>query len=245
MTRPTRIGDACLYCGDCREILPTLGNVDAVVTDPPYGMVEKFGVQKSGKGGRRTLQFDWDLPDVTASVLDALSLTWLLCADRAGAFVFCGFDQIGRVAAGMRAAGFRAKAAVWIKKYPPPALRGNWWPSAFELACYGYRRGAYFDDRNPRRNNVFVADSYRHGQPGKVAHPTQKPLGLVSHIVASIVPPGGTCLDPFMGSGTAGIACAEHGRKFIGIEIDPQYFAAACKRISAFSASSAASAVSL
>ena len=99
------------------------------------------------------------------------------------------------------------------------------------MAVYGYRPGAYFNDPDPCRTNVFVADSYRYGQPGKVDHPTQKPLGLIKRLVGAMVPQHGTALDPFMGSGTTGVACAQLDRKFIGIEIEPKYFDIACERI--------------
>ena len=72
-----------------------------------------------------------------------------------------------------------------------------------------------------------------HGQPGQVDHPTQKPLGLISWNIDRTVAPDALALDPFMGSGTTGVACAKLGRRFIGIEIEPKYFDIACRRIEA------------
>jgi site-specific DNA-methyltransferase (adenine-specific) len=109
---------------------------------------------------------------------------------------------------------------------------GNWWPSGFELAMYGYRGSPWFGDTNPKRSNVFISDSYRYGQPGKEDHPTQKPLGLIRRIVESILPPGGVCIDPFMGSGTTLRAAKDLGRKAIGIEIEERYCEIAAKRMS-------------
>ena len=125
------------------------------------------------------------------------------------------------------------KPLAWVKKCPPPAMKGNWWPSGFELGVYAYDSGAWFGDANTKRSNVFVFDSYRFGQPGKVEHPTQKPLGLMVRLVGGVVPPGGACLDPFMGSGTTGVACIRMDRRFMGIEIEPRYFDIAVKRIEA------------
>ena len=226
--RVEQIGDARLILGDCLEILPTLPKVDAVITDPPYGIPHDFGVQVHRDGSRRTLAFKFDGATVKDCVLAA-------CETAAGLadaqFWFCGLSQASHIAETLRRCGMTDKMAAWVKMCPPPAMPGNWWPAGFEMAVYAYRSGAWFGDTNPKRSNVFYSDSYRHGQPGKEDHPTQKPLGLISRIVATLVKPGGIAVDCFMGSGTTGVACAQLGRKFIGIEIEPRYFDIACRRI--------------
>ena len=230
MSRIEHIGDATLYLGDCREILPTIGKVDAVVTDPPYGIINDFGVQNKRNGVRR-LSFDWDGFHVNETVLNALDVA---CGKPDAFFCFCGTSQVSHIEKRL-IDRFTVKPAVWIKSCPPPAMPGNWWPSGFEFALYGYKTGAFFDDKNAKRVNVFYSDTYRHGIRGeeKVDHPTQKWLPLIAHIVQSIASQGGLVLDPFMGSGTTGVACAKLGRKFIGIEIEPKYFDIACRRIEA------------
>ncbi len=229
MTAPVVIGNATLYLGDCRDILPTLGKVDAVITDPPYGIPHAFGVQKgSSRKGARRLQFTWDRPGITEAVLEAVASAATLANSQ---MWFCGLHQASYIADLLLDAGMTPKPAAWVKECPAPAGLGNWWPSAYEIAVYAYRSGAWFGDTNPKRSNVFFADSYRFGQPGKVDHPTQKPLGLISRLVSALVPEQGKALDCFMGSGTTGVACMKLGRKFIGIEIDPKYFDIACKRI--------------
>lgn len=227
-------GTVRLIQGDCLEVLPTLekGSVDAVVTDPPYGIVNQFGAAVGDHGGVRRMNFDWDTPETTDTVIAALEIAVSMCKKSAACFIFCGGDQFGRVLDVPRQAGFVVKPAAWVKKCPPPAGKGNWWPSAFELAVYGYRHSPYFGDTDVKRSNVFVADSYRFGQPGKVDHPTQKPLDLVVRLVSAIVPREGIAIDPFMGSGTTGVACARLGRRFIGIEKEPKYFDIAINRIS-------------
>ena len=82
-------------------------------------------------------------------------------------------------------------------------------------------------------NNVIDVDSFRYGQPGKVDHPTQKPLATITPLLTVSTLRGETILDPFMGSGTTGVAAVKLGRKFIGIEIEPKYFDIAVRRIQA------------
>lgn len=235
--KPTdTIEGAELYLADCRDVLPQLPvpSFDAVVTDPPYGIIAEFGHMKTEygtKNGGRKLQFDWDGKEVAADVCRGLELSFSLCTPSAAVFVFTGFDQSARYSDPAREAGFTVKPAAWVKECPAPAAPGNWWPSGFELAYYGYRNSPYFGDDDPKRVNVFYADSYRYGQPGKVDHPTQKPLKLMQRIVRAVVPPGGVVLDCFMGSGTTGVAAIQSGVKFVGIEKNPDYYAIALERI--------------
>ena len=222
------IGDARLICADCREVLPTLGKVDAVVTDPPYSIPHDFAPMDKGRKGIRTLRFEWDNNIDVAGIVDACRLA---AEQASAAFIFCGLRQATPLAEMLCALGMTDKMASWVKLCPTPPAPGNWWPSGFEMAVYGYRPGAHFKSDNRTRSNVFYSDSYRFGQPGKVDHPTQKPLAMIGEIVEPMVPQNGTCLDPFMGSGTTGVACAQLGRKFIGIEIEEKYFTIACRRI--------------
>lgn len=150
------------------------------------------------------------------------------------AVVFCGNEQSGDIARALRQGKLVAKHAVWVKPYPPPPMPGNWWPSAHEAIVYGYRKGAFFGCDAPGRYNVFVCDALRFGRAEKVGHRNQKPLDLMRYLVRSVTPSGGTVLDPFMGSGSTGIAALSLGMQFIGCESDPTHFEVACKRIAAF-----------
>ena len=226
---PVIIGNATLYLGDCRDILPTLGKVDAVITDPPYEIRNKFGT--SDLYGFRRMEFHFDLDGITQDVvLPALLVAFGLCNSF---HVFCDPEQYASIAAIARADGFTPKPWAKQKLCAPPPMPGNWWPSAFELAMYGYRPGAYFGDSSGTRKNLMTFDSYRHGirASEKADHPTQKWLPMVSYLVGTIVPVNGSCIDPFCGSGTTGVACANLGRPFIGIEREPKYFDIACRRI--------------
>jgi len=229
-------GPVTLYRGDCLEVLAAMpaDSIDAVVTDPPYCNRNLWATQRTRGDwgiGLRRLSFDWDrLPDgYMESRLDA-AIGRSSCK---ATFIFCGLRQTQTICDLLSRHGFTPKPFAWVKKCPPPAGKGNWWPSAFELAIYAYRPGAWFGDRDPKRSNVVVCDTYRHGQPGKVGHPTQKPLSLMEKIVASICPPDGLILDPFMGSGSTGEACLRLGRRFIGIEKDAHWFNVARRRLQA------------
>lgn len=194
--------DVTLYRGDCREILPTLGRVDAVVTDPPYGIGAASGFG-SGKlaavrdYGNKT----WD--DKTADEGVALAIQ---AARRA--IIFGGNYYAMQPSAGW---------LVWDK------LNGGNNFADCELAWtnipMAVRRLQYRWNGMLRQNNEPRGD-----------HPTQKPVGVMRWCLG-FLPDARTILDPFMGSGTTGVACVQLGRKFTGIEIDQSYFDIACRRI--------------
>lgn len=229
------IGDCTLYLGDCREILPLLPKVDAVVTDPPYSVSLSGGsgsYTSIGNKGTRSLSFfegDTDWPAMTAKVVEAVSAS--IRTRPLSVYCWCGHRQFGQIVGLLESAGYSTRFIVWHKKCPPPAPPGSGWQSGAELCVYGYLPGRSF--AYGMHNNVIDSDSFRFGQPGKVDHPTQKPLATITPLVKVSTALGHTVLDPFMGSGTTGVACVKLGRKFIGIEIEPKYFDIACRRIQA------------
>ena len=229
MVQKVIIGDATLYLGDCMEVLPTLGKVDAVITDPPYEIKNKFGT--SSMYGTRVMQFHFDTEGITEQIVfPALKIAF----EKSNSFhVFCDPEQYAGIANAARLNGMTPKPWAKAKLCAPPPMPGNWWPSSFELAIYGYQTGAYFGDTSGTRKNLMTFDSYRHGirASEKVDHPTQKWLPMIAYLVQTIVPPNGCALDPFMGSGTTGVAAVQMGRKFLGIEREPKYFDIACERI--------------
>ena len=195
MAREETIGNATLYLGDCMDILPTLPKVDAVITDPPYGLGSRM---QGGTWGAKT-EFKemvvWD----SAPPAVALLLTLASMADMS---VFWGGNYYGLPPT----RGW----LVWDKQNAVPTM------SDCELAWTSR-------DANTKRISLPVG-RVEHG------HPSEKPLRLMKWTI-EVTKPGPAILDPFMGSGTTGVAAVQMGRKFIGIERDPKYFEIACRRI--------------
>ena len=196
------IGDCRLILGDCREVLPTLGRVDAVVTDPPYGLAEKW---KGGGGSKRS---SWRFDPSEARAWDGLAPDWVPVLANVPECIIWGGNYFALPP--MR--GW----FVWDKKQ-----RGTWTTGHTELAWSNL-------DQPVRAYSLSQVEA--HSDMDK-RHPTQKPIEIMTWCVEFVE--SNTILDPFMGSGTIGVACVKLGRKFIGIEIEPKYFDIACRRIEA------------
>jgi DNA modification methylase len=215
MTRVEHIGDAVLYLGDCRDLLPTLSGVDAVVTDPPYGA--RFNTDSrrfSGGGldsprgkGRADRVIGGDDTDFDPS-------PWLVFPEVVlwGANFYARSLPVGTT-------------LVWLKKYTE--LYGSFLSDA-EIGWQKGGCGVYglnAPDSNGRRRKELTGSPFGI----ETAHPMQKPEALMCWCLQRVR--GKTILDPFMGSGTTGVACARLGRRFIGVEIEQRYFDIACRRI--------------
>jgi len=218
--RVEHIGDATLYLGDCLEILPTLERVDAVVTDPPYS---SGGFNEAGKAGGsigttstlRRIQGD----TMSTGGYSALVRRVLRASDAAAAYVFTDWRMWPFTTEAVELSGFRLRGMlVWNKG---AAGMGARWKMQHELICWGTK---VVSEMGAGLGNVLTFP-----RSGNEHHPTEKPVGLLEAVAGNAE--GGIILDPFMGSGTTGVACAKLGRRFIGIEIDPGYFEIACRRI--------------
>ena len=203
--RVERIGDATLYLADCMDVLPTLGGVDAVVTDPPYGISHSSNHGASWQG--RQIANDAD----TSARDSALE----------------GFENVAAFGTWKTPPIAGAKGAlVWDKG--PAFGMGDLsfpWKGSWEMI---YLRGRIW--RGTREEGVLRGHIQVSWESRGRSHPHQKPVSLIAALLKKL-PRDAVVLDPFMGSGTTGVACAKLGRRFIGIEIDPGYFDIACKRI--------------
>ena len=221
MTERVEIGNAVLYRGDCMEILPTLDKVDAVVTDPPYSSnTHKMAKTNQGKGhGRRLIQFPALSDDEFVAVCGAVllvSMGWvIMTCDHKHAPLMFARDEFVRLGA-------------WVKPNPMPQISAD-------RPGQGHEAVLILHSGRVKKlwNRGGGAAIWRFNVQGSAEVPTQKPLSLSEAFLSDFTGIGQIILDPFMGSGTTGVACANLGRKFIGIEIEQKYFDIACERIEA------------
>jgi DNA modification methylase len=216
MARVEHIGDAVLHLGDCRDILPTLGPVDAVVTDPPYGIGETNkaveGRQWQAHWNTKQVadqrdfgQFEWDQKPVDSELLEAVR--------KAGQWqIIFGGNYYPAPATSCW--------LVWDK------LNGANDFADCELAWTNLPKAV-------RRIRYLWNGMLRANGEGRGDHPTQKPEGVMRWALQQLPANAQTILDPFMGSGTTGVAAVSLGLQFTGIEREVRYFDAACRRIEA------------
>ncbi len=226
------IGNATLYHGDCREVLPSL-KADVVVTDPPYGVTS----------------LTWD--SRVEGWTEMLNAPALWCFGSLAFFMAHRFDgwtyAQDIVWEKHNGSNFHADRFRRVHEFAVMFYRGAWGdlyrnvPTTADATRRTVRRktrpahtghidaSAYAsEDGGPRLQRSVIKVRSCHGHAD---HPTQKPVGIVTPLIEYSCPPAGTVLDPFMGSGTAGVAMAHTARKFVGVEIDRKYFDIACERI--------------
>jgi predicted RNA methylase len=297
MSRIETIADGVeLHHGDCREILPTLRKVDAVVTDPPYGVLDEAWDDMSerelarftmswlgpvaGLSETAIIFFGERTREVVGPMLEAVyddvrQLIW----DKLGGNVaedklFYSFESIyfchppdtwevaepkaltvaamireARVAAGLSRGGvdmvvrgkktglcFRWEEAAClptpqqIEKMQSVLCFASGFNDAYQIACKARSEIVERARAETAKRAAGSRDVFQFSPPYKKVHPTEKPVPLLLSLI-KLTGDNGAVLDPFMGSGTTGIAAVKLGRSFTGIEADPKYFDLACKRI--------------
>jgi len=194
----------CIILGDCRDILPSLGPVDLVLTDPPYGMGEVY--LRDGESITRRAVAEWDMAFEPSDFiwpstpLVAFTVDWQIPA-------WYKLRPAGRL-------------LTWVKPNPTPSFRKQ-----IINAC----EFVFFDSpviyKGWEKTQTAVVGPFE----GNRSHPTQKPLWLISHLLQLFG--GQIALDPFMGSGTTLRAAKDLGRKAIGIEIEERYCEVAANRM--------------
>lgn len=200
-----QIGNATLYLGDCMDILPTLPKVDAVITDPPFGVGNfvQTGGNVRGRGELFGQSVQWNEVPPPPEFFDAVRrlskhrIIW-------GANFFNCFED-------------RGGAIIWDKVQPMPNFS-----KADIASCTHFQKTEIV--RIPWTN----FDVSRKAQTN---HPCERPVQLYEWCINYLPQPINTILDPFLGSGSCGVAALKMGRQFIGIEREPKYFDIACKRI--------------
>jgi len=201
-----------LICGDCLEVLPTLGCFDAVVTDPPYGVgLGQAGPTSIGKTAYASFE---DTPEYLRTVCvtaikECLARGWrvVMTPGNRNCFAYPAPDEIGAI-------------------YNPAGAGFSRWGFTTSQPILYYGK----DPHSPAKKPQALLSTELTEKNG---HPCPKPIKLMQWLVARASLPGERVLDPFMGSGTTGVAAVKLGRKFTGIEIDESYFSIACRRIEA------------
>lgn len=208
------IGDATLYLGDCMEILPNLNKVDAVVTDPPYGINlntdnSRFSGGTAGNIAKRGNGVG--SADGASIIGDSKPFDPAFLTGYGTEQIIWGWHNFpDKLPAG--------SCLIWIKRHDQAF--GSFLSDA-ETCYFSKGHGVYL-----------YKDLSNNGIANTRQHPTQKPVELMRWCISKLGKISASILDPFMGSGTTGVACA-HERQFIGIEREQKYFDIACERIEA------------
>lgn len=217
MSRIEIIGNATLYLGDCRDILPTLPKVDAVITDPPYGIAYVSDWRK--RGSTEMLANDDTAPtDAVADMAELLQ-------EGGAMYLATRFDVAAQWNDAVRASGLKLKTPIFWDKgnHTSGDLEGDF-GAQVEIFIFAHK------GRHKLRGQR-LANLWRIPRDPAGEHPTPKPVSLMERMVSCSTDEGSLILDPFMGSGSTGVACMNLNRRFIGCEVEPKYFDIACRRI--------------
>lgn len=227
--RCEKIGNATLYLGDCLDLLGAI-SADHIITDPPYeermqSLHAAFQLRRTDGGPqRKALTFGSvrNLRDPFLDYVKQINAGWLLA--------FCNVEGVGEWQSAILQRGLKFKTTcIWNKPDSTPKLNGQGPALSYECITTTWCGGGYAKWNGGGRRGVFTHCTNNRDREG--THPTEKPVSLMKEIVSLFSELGQTIVDPFMGSGTTGVACAKLGRSFIGIECHEPYFDIACRRI--------------
>lgn len=226
--RVERIGNAVLYNGDCLEVMATLDAVDHVISDPPYEDELHKAIGRIRRNDGREMITDLGFDGVNSSRADIVKAVVSLSN---------GWAILFTLAEGVRAWRDELQACeakydtciAWVKPDSTPRMNGQGPARGFECAVTAWCAPGYRKWNAGGKRGVYTHLTNQRDRDGR--HPTEKPVPLMRELLQDFTNAGQTILDPFMGSGTTGVACAKMGRKFIGVEMDDRYFDVACERI--------------
>jgi site-specific DNA-methyltransferase (adenine-specific) len=228
--RTETIGDCTLYNGDCLEVMETLGPVSHVISDPPYEarmqeLHAQFKLRRTDGGQQRKALNFQSIAEVREPFLDRakpLNQGWLLA--------FCNVEGVGEWQHAILQRDMKFKTTcIWVKPDATPKLNGQGPALSYECITTTWCGKGHARWNAGGKRGVYTHLTNQRDRDGR--HPTEKPIPLMAELLADFTNAGETILDPFMGSGTTGVACARMGRKFIGIELDAKFFDIACERI--------------
>lgn len=212
--------------GDCLELLKDIpdGSVDLILTDPPYNISQDNNFKTMGRAG-----IDFGKWDYGFDVTSYLSEAYRVLKNGGSLVTFNSWKLISDVNVGGNAVGFETKDLIRFEKSNPmPRNRDRRYISDYEVAIWFVKPKARWTFN--RQDEKYQRPKFVHSID-KGLHPTQKSLGLMTDLINIHSNNGDVVLDCFMGSGSTGVACVNTNRKFIGIELDPDYFKIAEQRI--------------
>ncbi len=215
-----KIGNATLYMGDAYAILPTLGYFDAIITDPPYLF------DNSGGGAFRAARgaSDQIVEEGLDQGFDHKIINPLMCGS---VIVFCHNDQLPVLLPYLHGSFHRCALLTWNKPNPSPHRNKHYLASS-EPYIHAWNRGYHPVGAHEDMRRDITASS----MPSKTyGHPTVKPDAVMDKIMRNVG--GERICDPFMGTGSSGVAALKAGKTFVGIEKNPKHFATAIERITA------------
>jgi DNA modification methylase len=222
------IGNATLYLGDCMDVLPTLPKVDAVITDPPFEAEAHTDMRRSRKAIKTGTNDVIDFEPICENVRNGVA-EWTAKNNNGWALFFCQVEaaSIYRDVFNEHGAKYK-RTMVWVKPDSAPQFNGQGPAQGYEcISSIWCGNGASRWNGGGKRGVFeYCVTSGRFG-----GHPTEKPMPLMSDLIKLFSWQNNLILDPFMGSGTTGVAAIQLGRKFIGIEREERYFQIACQRI--------------
>ncbi len=231
------LGNCELILGDAtaivKEYIARDMKVDAIITDPPYN-ISKENNFSTMRNKRQGVDFGhWDNNfDVCGWVSDYTKLL----KENGSIIIFCSYLYISFLIEELKKNDIDVKdVLIWKKSNPMPRNINRRYVQDMEFAIWGVKKGAKWTfnkpEDKPYLRSVFETSTVSGSE--KTNHPTQKSLELMREIIKIHTNVGDKILDPFMGSGTTGVAALAESRKFIGIEVDTEYFELAVKRIKA------------
>ncbi len=219
------VGNATLYHADCLDVISEIEAVDSVITDPPYNFT---GVKGGGLGNKEMYNgnkiSDWIDFDVAKFIPEIIEKT-----DPVNCLFFCSRLGIADYCMEIKRLHLNYDVHFWHKTNAIPFTNGTF-KSDIEYIVLVYNEGRKIVKGLPQAEYSKLYQSPLDTSPNK-EHTTQKPLPLMGKYVRILSDFGDTVLDPFMGSGSTGVACLKNGRNFIGVELERKYFDIACRRI--------------
>lgn len=231
-----------LINGDCLDGMKNLCNasVDLFVTDPPYNLGRFMQGRNTGVFRMRKNHFvmsgwdDLDYPEWDGKMRNFLSSAFSLLKNDGGIIIFMSLMKMESLISAAQSVGFYYKTTgIWHKLNPIPRNMNLTFVNSTEGWVYFVKKGpsGTFNNDGKVIHDFFESGLTPASEKKYGNHPTQKPLKLIKHFVEVLSNPGDTIVDPFMGSGTTGVASVELGRNFFGVEYDANYFDVAVKRL--------------